>query len=189
MAAPPGGGLGIIGSGRGATSAETAQAREWKLDALADLFDDVEISHAIVQVGGMTALDSVVYKLASRGLEAIPLHGDMNAGTKLAALNKFRGTNNVIMRQPTTKALVVYDVQVKGPDVSHIPLVINYDLPKAVEEYAHRVAPAIASSYSRAGVVVNFVTATGGDVEMLRSIECFYKIKCPEVPMSLRDIV
>ena len=66
------------------------------------------------------------------------------------------------------------------------------DLPKAVEEYAHRydtrhslllsisplsvsVAPAIAPNHSRAGVVVNFVTATGGDVEMLRSIECFYK--------------
>lgn len=43
------------------------------------------------------------------------------------------------------------------------------------------VAPAIAPSYSRAGVVVNFVTATGGDVEMLRSIECFYKIKCVSV--------
>lgn len=40
------------------------------------------------------------------------------------------------------------------------------------------VAPAIATNYSRAGVVINFVTATGGDVEMLRSIECFYKIKC-----------
>jgi hypothetical protein len=37
------------------------------------------------------------------------------------------------------------------------------------------VAPAIASSYARAGVIINFVTATGGDVEMLRSIECFYK--------------
>lgn len=37
------------------------------------------------------------------------------------------------------------------------------------------VAPAIAPSHARAGVIVNFVTATGGDVEMLRSIECFYK--------------
>ncbi|KAF8076320.1 P-loop containing nucleoside triphosphate hydrolase protein [Lyophyllum atratum] len=176
MATAPGGGLGIIGSGRGAaSSAETTQAREWKLDALADLFDDVEVTHAIVHVGGMTALDSVVYKLASRGLEAVPLHGDMNAGTKLAALNKFRNPNSLIMR-PATKVLVVYDVQVKTPDVSHVPLIINYDLPKAVEEYAHRVAPAIASNYARAGVVVNFVTATGGDVEMLRSIECFYKL-------------
>ncbi|KZT72645.1 P-loop containing nucleoside triphosphate hydrolase protein [Daedalea quercina L-15889] len=185
----PAGGLGIIGSGRGATSAETAQAREWKLDALTDLFDDLDIPQAIIHVGGMNALDAVVYKLASRGLEAVPLHGDMNAGAKLAALNKFRSPPTGLMRQPTTKVLVVYDVQVKTPEVSQIPLIINYDLPKAVEEYAHRVAPAIAPSYSRAGVVVNFVTATGGDVEMLRSIECFYKIKCPEVPMSLRDIV
>ncbi|KAF9247239.1 hypothetical protein BU15DRAFT_39349 [Melanogaster broomeanus] len=171
----PGGGLGIIGSGRGASSAETAQAREWKLDALADIFDDVEVGQAIVHVGGMNALDSVVYKLASRGLEAVPLHGEMNAGTKLAALNKFRSSASVIMRQPVTKVLVVNDVQVKVPEVSHVPLIINYDLPKAVEEYAHRVAPAIASSYARAGVIINFVTATGGDVEMLRSIECFYK--------------
>lgn len=73
LAAAPGGGLGIIGSGRGASNAESAQAREWKLDALSDLFDDVEVNQAIVHVGGMTALDSVVYKLASRGLEAVPL--------------------------------------------------------------------------------------------------------------------
>ncbi|THH33769.1 hypothetical protein EUX98_g381 [Antrodiella citrinella] len=187
----PSAGLGIIGSGRGASSAETAQAREWKLDALADLFDDLDVPQAVIHVGGMTSLDAVVYKLASRGLDAVPMHGDMNAGTKLAALNKFRSppTPTGVIRQTTTKILVVYDVQVKSPEVAQVPLIINYDLPKAVEEYAHRVAPANASGYSRAGVVVNFVTATGGDVEMLRSIECFYKIKCPEVPMSLRDIV
>ena len=69
----PGGGLGIIGSGRSTSSAETTQAREWKLDALADIFDDVEITQAVVYVGGMNSLDSVVYKLASRGFEAIPL--------------------------------------------------------------------------------------------------------------------
>ncbi|KAJ3851644.1 hypothetical protein EV368DRAFT_42686 [Lentinula lateritia] len=173
-AANSGGGLGIIGSGRGSTNAESVQAREWKLDALADLFDDVDVQQAIVHVGGMTALDSVVYKLASRGLEAVPLHGDMSPATKLAALNKYRINTTAMMRQPVTKVLVVYDVQLK--EISHIPLVINYDLPKAVEEYAHRVSPAISpNNYTRAGVVINFVTATGGDVEMLRSIECFYK--------------
>jgi len=150
--------------------------------------DDVEISHAVVHVSGMAALDSVVYKLASRGFEPISLHGDMNTVTRTAALNKFR-TASTILRQTNMKVLVVYDVQLKTAETPHIPLVINYDLPKAVEEYSLRVAPAIASNYSRAGVVVNFVTATGGDVEMLRSIECYYKIKCPEVPMSLRDVV
>lgn len=41
---------------------------------------------------------------------------------------------------------------------------------------ADSVSPAISpNNYTRAGVIINFVTATGGDVEMLRSIECFYK--------------
>ncbi|CUA77556.1 hypothetical protein RSOLAG22IIIB_02572 [Rhizoctonia solani] len=190
----PGGGLGIIGSGRGGgASAESTQAREWKLDALTDLLEDVDVTQAIVHVGGLAALENVAFKLTSKGIEAVPLHGDMNSTARLAALNKFRGsspngsTSNGA-RQPM-RVLIVYDVPVKAPDVFQVPLVVNYDLPKAVEEYAHRVAPAISSSYSRAGVVVNFVTATGGDVEMLRSIECFYKIKCPEVPMSLRDVL
>lgn len=79
----------------------------------------------------------------------------MNAGTKLAALNKFRNPSTGLMRQSSSKVLVVYDVIVKPPDVPQVPLVINYgeyssvcivnlsaesstDLPKAVEEYAHR---------------------------------------------------
>lgn len=139
-----GDGLGIIGSGRGLSNAETQQAREWKLDALGDLFEDVETAQAIVHVGGLNSLDSVVYKLASRGLEAIPLvsesviaicmyltldppqHGDMNAANKLAALNRFRNIPTGLMRQSATKILVVYDVQVKNPEVPHVPLIINY---------------------------------------------------------------
>ena len=79
----------------------------------------------------------------------------MNAATKLSALNRFRSPAAVV-RPLATKVLVVYDVQVKNPEVAHVPLIINYgeftltalvpitdiiacsDLPKAVEEYAHR---------------------------------------------------
>ena len=49
----------------------------------------------------------------------------MTAATKLAALNKFRSTNS-ILRQSSVKVLVVYDVPVKAPEVSHVPLIINY---------------------------------------------------------------
>ena len=63
----------------------------------------------------------------------------MNPGTKLAALNKFKAPGpSVVSRGPVIKVLVVYDVQVKSPEVTHVPLVVNYDLPKAVEEYSHR---------------------------------------------------
>jgi translation initiation factor 4A len=51
----------------------------------------------------------------------------MNQGAKLAAMNKFRNPVSGLMRSPTTtKVLVVYDVQIKGPEVSHVSLIINY---------------------------------------------------------------
>ena len=53
----------------------------------------------------------------------------MAAGVKLAALNRFRGAPSsvgLVPKQPTTRVLVVYDVQVKAPDVFQVPLVINY---------------------------------------------------------------
>ncbi|KAF9055130.1 hypothetical protein BDZ89DRAFT_1055744 [Hymenopellis radicata] len=177
LAFTAGSGLGIIGSGRSTSSAESIQAREWKLDALADILDDVEVSQAIVHVGGVNALDAVVYKLASRGLEAIPLHGDMSSATKLSALSKFKTNPSVVMRQSPMKVLVIYDVHVQ--EVSQIPLIINYGEPVHCERFIHAniiTAPAVApNNYTRGGVIINFVTATGGDVEMLRSIECFHK--------------
>ena len=52
----------------------------------------------------------------------------MNAGAKLAALNKFRNSTGSMLRRPAAKVLVVYDVQVKAPDVFQVPLVINYGI-------------------------------------------------------------
>lgn len=52
----------------------------------------------------------------------------MNAGAKLAALNKFRGANAPMGRPPITRVLVTYDVQVKPPEVQQVPLVINYGM-------------------------------------------------------------
>jgi translation initiation factor 4A len=60
----------------------------------------------------------------------------MNSSAKLAALNKFRGSNNGPNGAPNgqqsgggrqqMRVLVVYDVPVKAPDVFQVPLVINY---------------------------------------------------------------
>lgn len=77
--------------------------------------------------------------------------------------------------------LVVFDVNVKPPDVPWCPLVINFDLPRSVEGYAARAAAAVSPSRGGGGqvngVIVSFVQAAGGDVEMLRSTECAYRFK------------
>lgn len=69
---------------------------------------------------------------------------------------------------------------VKPPDVPWVPLVVNFDLPRSVEGYAHRAAAAAPTNRAQAGVVVSFVQAAGGDVEMLRSTECAFRFKVSE---------
>lgn len=63
-------------------------------------------------------------------------------------------------------------------------------MPTAPEGYAHRAAAAVTPTRNQNGqnggvpgqsqvngVIVSFVQAGGGDVEMLRSIECAYRFK------------
>lgn len=84
--------------------------------------------------------------------------------------------------------LVVFDAVVKPPEIPWAPLVINFDLPRSVEGYAQRAAAAVPPARANGGqnggqqsqvngVVVSFVQAAGGDVEMLRSTECAYRFK------------
>lgn len=75
--------------------------------------------------------------------------------------------------------LVLFDVLIKPPELPFSPLVINFDLPRSVESYAHRAAVAVPPKNGNGmpGVIVSFVQAAGGDVEMLRSTECAYRFK------------
>lgn len=81
-AAADGPAAGTIGSGRGAGTpggapggpgAEANQAKEWKLEALADLLDDEAVLPGVVFVGSESGMEAVTYKLASRGLEVTVL--------------------------------------------------------------------------------------------------------------------
>lgn len=105
----------------------------------------------------------------------------MNTQARMTSLNKFRTSNY----QGRGRVLVIFDLHVKVADIGPQRLVINYDLPRSVEGYAQRVSTAMSNGHHpRPGVVVNLIQANGGDVEMLRSIECAYKFKCSEVRLS-----
>lgn len=73
-------GPGTIGSGRDRAAQQSSnanpeanQAKEWKLEALADLLSEYPLWQAIIHVGSPATLDTVVAKLQSRAMEAISL--------------------------------------------------------------------------------------------------------------------
>lgn len=125
-------------------------------------------------------LTTIQYKLGSRQWETLCLAPDMPPPQKKAILQQWR----LSLAGNGPRFLVIFDVNVKPPEIPWAPLVINFDLPRSVEGYAHRAAAAVppaAASRSGGGqvngVIVSFVQAAGGDVEMLRSTECAYRFK------------
>lgn len=220
---------GAKGTGRAEGRRAAEERREWKLEALADFLEDYEFSQAVVFCGSVEAVEAVSYKIASRSIESLALvsfpipfrvpsadasqHQDMGQGARHAIMSKFRsspaiGNGSRAFGVPGghaaagKKCLVVYDALTRTLDLTSIPLVVNYDLPRSVEDYIPRYVPAwpplcaltihsIAcvttppGSYTNrsqaVGVVVNIVTP-GTDVDILRSIETFYRVKISELP-------
>jgi superfamily II DNA/RNA helicase len=133
-------GNGAAPGGRGPGRQESPASREWKLEALADLCADAEFSQAVVYCSSIDSVEAVAYKLSSRNIDALALHGDMGASARHAILSKFRSGNVGQGRGMAAKrVLVVYDALCRTlSDIHQVAMVVNFDLPRAVEDYVHR---------------------------------------------------
>ncbi len=67
-----------------------------------------------------------------------------------------RRKNLKLFRDSEVRILISTDLASRGLDVEHIGLVINYHLPKEIENYIHRVGRTARAG--REGLVINFVT-------------------------------
>jgi ATP-dependent RNA helicase RhlE len=76
-------------------------------------------------------VDTVYRKLKKSGIRVDQIHGDKSQNRRQAALNNFKNGH--------IQVLVATDVAARGIDVNDITHVINYQLPKTIENYIHRI--------------------------------------------------
>ena len=69
--------------------------------------------------------------LQKEGIAADAIHGDKNQKERLEALDAFKAGKVTV--------LVATDVAARGLDISDLPMVINYEIPSAPEDYVHRI--------------------------------------------------
>jgi ATP-dependent RNA helicase RhlE len=75
--------------------------------------------------------DRVARRLSRNGHSATQIHGDRSQSQRNAALRSFA--------QGHHRVLVATDVAARGIDVADVAHVVNYDMPKEVEDFVHRV--------------------------------------------------
>jgi ATP-dependent RNA helicase RhlE len=70
-------------------------------------------------------------QLVREGIAADAIHGDKSQQERMQALEAFK--------QGKVTTLVATDVAARGLDIDQLPMVINFELPSAPEDYVHRI--------------------------------------------------
>jgi superfamily II DNA/RNA helicase len=85
----------------------------------------------MVFVATRYACDHVADKLRRAGLTAEAFHGDASQGARTRLLAAFKAGE--------LQVLVATDLGARGIDIAQLPVVVNYDLPRAAADYVHRI--------------------------------------------------
>lgn len=113
------------------------------------LIEDHGWERALVFVATKYATEHVAEKLRRAGINAAALHGELSQGTRTKALADFKAGK--------VRVIIATDLASRGIDVVQLPAVVNYDLPRSTDDYAHRIGR--TGRAGAAGVAVSFVDA------------------------------
>ncbi|KXZ56699.1 hypothetical protein GPECTOR_1g63 [Gonium pectorale] len=101
-----------------------------KQNTLLDLISTVE-GLTLVFVETKRGADELERILTRNHLPATSIHGDRSQEQREMALRSFKSGKTPVM--------VATDVAARGLDIPHVTHVINYDLPKDIDDYVHRI--------------------------------------------------
>lgn len=112
---------------------------------LLSLLTTGDIKQAVVFTATKRSTEQLAQTLTNAGLSARYLHGDLPQGKR----------NRIIkdVKSGGCHFLIATDVAARGIDISSISHVINYDLPRQVEDYVHRIGR--CGRAGRTGVALN----------------------------------
>jgi len=116
---------------------------------LRHLIKEHQWPQVLVFVATRYATELLAEKLGRAGLRAAALHGELSQGARTDVLGAFR--------HGRVQVLVATDVAARGIDIVHLPVVVNYDLPRSTADYTHRIGR--TGRAGAAGVAVSLITA------------------------------
>merc|ERR1719296_276527 len=124
-------------------------------------------------------VDDVHEYLLLKGVEAVAIHGGLDQEERHEAIKSFKeGTKDV---------LIGTDVASKGLDFPDIQHVINYDMPKEIEDYVHRIGR--TGRCGKTGVATSFINKDCHETFLLdlKHLLREAKQKIPPVLMTIPD--
>lgn len=152
-------------------------AEKNKPEVLCKLIDAAEDFYGVIFCQMKVLVSDLTRYLIERGYKADELHGDMSQGARENVMAAFRSKR--------IKILVCTDVAARGLDVKDITHVINYSLPRELDNYVHRIGRTARSG--KTGIAMSLVTPSHR--HLLNKIERLTKSKINEGTIPTRKAI
>jgi superfamily II DNA/RNA helicase len=123
--------------------------------------NDPTVQQAIVFSSTKMQSEDIATILCDQGFKAACLHGDMNQRQRTRTIQQ--------LREGKIRILVATDVAARGIDILTVSHVINFDLPRTLEDYVHRIGR--TGRAGAKGTAISFASAR--DHHVRKEIEKF----------------
>jgi len=147
-----------------------------KYVVLKDIYGFVSVSQTIIYCNSVKRVVELYEAMKEDGFPVCCIHSNMEKSDRDKGLVDFRTGNSRI--------LISSNVTARGIDIQQVSTVINFDLPKCVHTYLHRIGR--SGRWGRKGLGINFVTRR--DMYKLREIKDHYSCEINELPANLSNL-
>lgn len=144
-----------------------------KYITLKKLFSHITISQTIIYCNSIKRVQDLYEAMCEDGFPVCKIHSSMDKLERDKAFNDFKNGSS--------RVLISSNVTARGIDIQQVSVVINFDLPKCVHTYLHRIGR--SGRWGRKGVGINFITRR--DVLQIKKIEEHYSTQISEMPENL----
>lgn len=143
-----------------------------KFATIKDLYASITSSQCIVYCNSVKRVEDLYEAMIEDGFTVSRIHSNMTKEEREAAYIDFKSGKNRI--------LISSNVTARGIDIQQVSTVINFDVPKCVHTYLHRIGR--SGRWGRKGVGINFVTKF--DMRSVKAIEQHYNTEIQELPST-----
>ena len=133
-----------------------------KYATLKHLFSVAKLSCCIIYCNSVKRVSDLYEAMKEDEFPVCCIHSGMDTSARATAFNQFK--------TGVTRVLISSNVTARGIDIQQVSVVINFDVPKCVHTYLHRIGR--SGRWGRKGTGLNFVTRR--DFGKMKEIERQY---------------
>jgi translation initiation factor 4A len=141
-----------------------------KYMTLVDLYNRITVSQCIIYANSVRRVKDLYDAMKEDGFPVVCIHSSLDRSERELAFKEFRNG--------TARVLISSDVTSRGIDIQQVSVVINFDIPRDIHNYLHRIGR--SGRWGRKGMGINFMTRR--DQQQMRDIERYYATQIDELP-------